>query len=80
MQQFADRLGVTKPPEQSGFSAERLGRIAEFFDRQTDLGVIPGWSAVVARTENPCTRRAADSGTSNSGSRSSPERCGGCTP
>lgn len=53
MQQFAERLGITKPPEQSGFSAERLGRIAEFFDRQTERGVIPGWSAVVARNGEP---------------------------
>lgn len=53
MQQFADRFGVTKPPEESGFSAERLGRIAEFFDRQTELGVIPGWSALVARDGEP---------------------------
>ncbi|MER5793691.1 serine hydrolase domain-containing protein [Streptomyces sp. NPDC001980] len=53
MQQFADRFGVTKPPERSGFSAERLGRITEFFDRQTELGVIPGWSALVARNGEP---------------------------
>ena len=53
MQQFAERLGITKPPEQYGFSAERLGRIAEFFDRQTERGVIPGWSAVVARNGEP---------------------------
>ncbi|WP_217552376.1 serine hydrolase [Streptomyces sp. GbtcB6] len=53
MQQFTDRLGVTRPPERSGFSAERLGRITEFFDRQTELGVVPGWSALVARNGEP---------------------------
>jgi CubicO group peptidase (beta-lactamase class C family) len=53
MQQFTDRFGVTEPPERSGFSAGRLARITEFFDRQTDLGIIPGWSALVARHGEP---------------------------
>ena len=49
MQQFVRCIDATEPPERSGFSAERLGRIAEFFDRQTQLGVVPSRSALVAR-------------------------------
>lgn len=49
MNAFADRFAVTKPPERFGFNAERLERIASHFDRYVDQGVLPGWSALVAR-------------------------------
>ena len=49
MQAFPDHFGVTGSPEQFGFDAERLARITRHFDRLVDLGVLPGWSALVAR-------------------------------
>ena len=53
MQDFASHFTVTKRPEQLGFDAERLPRITRHFDRWVDLGVIPGWSALVARHGEP---------------------------
>ena len=53
MQAFPDHFGVTGSPEQFGFDAERLARITRHFDRLVDLGVLPGWSALVARHGRP---------------------------
>ena len=53
MQAFPDYFGVTSSPERLGFDAERLARITRHFDRWVDLGVLPGWSALVARQGEP---------------------------
>ena len=53
MNSFSDQLGVTATPEQYGFDAERLTRITQHFDRWVDSGVLPGWSALVARHGEP---------------------------
>ncbi len=53
MQAFPDHFGVTSSPEQFGFDAERLTRITRHFDRWVDLGVLPGWAALVARHGEP---------------------------
>ncbi|WP_413810695.1 serine hydrolase domain-containing protein [Streptomyces sp. OE57] len=53
MKAFADPFNVTNTPEQFGFDAERLERITSHFDRYVDLGVLPGWSALVARHGEP---------------------------
>jgi CubicO group peptidase (beta-lactamase class C family) len=42
-------LGKVSRPEDSGFSAERLGRITKFFQGDVDKGTIPGAILLVAR-------------------------------
>ena len=53
MQAFPDHFGVTSSPARFGFDAERLARITRHFDRWVDRGVLPGWSALVARHGEP---------------------------
>src|ERR1700719_209883 len=45
-------------PEDAGFSAERLGRITQFFQSEVDKGAIPGAVLLVARNGKVVYRQA----------------------
>jgi CubicO group peptidase (beta-lactamase class C family) len=53
MTAFTDRFGTAGSSQRLGFDRGRLERITCHFDRYVDQGVLPGWSALVARHGEP---------------------------
>lgn len=55
---LAQDLAKLSRPEDAGFSAERLGRITQFFQSEVDKGAIPGAVLLVARNGKMVYRQA----------------------
>ena len=55
---LAQDLAKVSRPEDAGFSAERIGRITQFFQSEVDKGAIPGAVLLVARNGKVVYRQA----------------------